>query len=1066
MPAVAVNRLGKKESQAQEARRLAARTGNRIFEGPIKAGQSVVRRNGTTVTKSKTIIDVSGDSDLDASEPEVLEGQAFYHRENARMDRGNEIDERMVEARYGAAVGAGFESIGEEDDEDEMSSAGEAMREREESEEAEFEDADIRDWLVPLGPGRIGGGGGGLARSVFGGAASVFGGESIAGGRAPSVVDQMLSRTAAMSRPRVGGVVQRRRLGGGGGGGGGGTRAGGGGGARRPQQQNHHHSSVSGSSARNRTGAATAGSFDIPNHGVVQLGRHKPKPKTKPNVAPRHRARNAPPRVKRPPPIVLDDDSIFGGDIDRPAPVGQDENANVRPPARRFLPPPQPAARGVRPAVAAAIPFRPRHINDQDPGTPPSQSRSPEPAAARRPQHQQQQPRPVDVEPVPLREPSTIDGVCWTSYAKFSLDFDILPLRTGLSFPNDSDISKGRLWELVGLVNPTNDPPPLPLPQACSVFELELSPEMARAEFAPVFAIITDRLFEVLEKARAGPDDEEVEGELEARGAMRFACLFLSQQVVDADFIDVFKPAIQGFVDHLFGRMETFSAPTSSKRVAETRIFFSLHWFAVELSARFDVLEDLEAEFQASPGFLVLLIRRLLAHGFNRTVKSVKVAQIAREEDAPSLKVHDFTAELWVASIQLSSALDAKHRLEDSKEPSSFWNHLANALEASGSPQNNLLAAEQIWYLVHGLTSLSQFSSLGTARPLPTLSSSWSLITKAVSSVRLESDVLTDKLAPSSALIKRDQYIWTILGRLHLLLTRWKWNLDGEENLLGYLVQKIFKSRKFIKLKSDPTSDFPLFIRESNQSLMLKVDEESDSAFDIFLKILALIVRHLKRTLPERQADRIVARLLNLSAPIGKTPFTRTTPPSMAELSMLINRYTYSLFSILLDPSPPNAVHCIRQMRFYLRFDDADFKSRKICIRAMMYITILLRQVEVDLGGVVDWFAEMTEVLLKEAAKMERPPPPAMNGSERDKSPGAVKEVVTTPKSEIVWSMLLLLGSIRNIICIRGMNGEEEEEAREEESPSYPDPILLHPCESSFFFLSTRDSPSGSILSS
>jgi len=580
---------------------------------------------------------------------------------------------------------------------------------------------------------------------------------------------------------------------------------------------------------------------------------------------------------------------------------------------------------------------------------------------------------------------------------------------------------------------------------------------MSRIEFAPVFGIITDRLFEVLEKARVGQDDEEVEGELESRDAMRFACLFVFQQIVDADFIDVFKPAIQGFLDHLFGRMETFSAPTSSKRVAETRIFFSLHWFAVELSARFDALEDLEPEFQASPGFIVLLLRRLLAHGFNRTVKSVKVAQTVREgEEAPSLKVQDFTAELWVACIHLSSALDVKNGPEDSKEPSSFWSHLNNALESSGSPQNNLLAAEQIWYLVHGLTSLSQFSSLGTSRPLPILSSSWSLITKAVSSVRLESDVVTDKLAPSSALVKRDQYIWTILARLHLLLTRWKWKLDTEENLLGHLVQKIFKSRKFMKLKSDPTSDFPLFIRESDQSLMLLIDEESDSAFDIFLKILALTVREIKRSIragvPERQAERSIARLLNLSAPIGKTPFTRTTPPSMTELSMLINRYTYSLFSILLDPSSANAVHCIRQMRFYLRFDEADFKSRKICIRAMMYIAILLRQVEVDLGGVVEWFAEMTETLLKESARLERPPTPATNGSERNKSPGVGKEIVSTPKSEIVWSMLLLLGSIRNIICIRGMNGEEEGEEREEQSPSYPDPILLHPCESLFFF--------------
>lgn len=595
--------------------------------------------------------------------------------------------------------------------------------------------------------------------------------------------------------------------------------------------------------------------------------------------------------------------------------------------------------------------------------------------------------------------------------------------------------------------------------------------------FLEVFAVMMDKVFEVLERAGSdvevifGPGDEPaLAGEDEVRDALRFAALYLTHPHADETSI---QTKLVALLDHLLGRVEPMTTPTSSRRPAETRVFFALHWFAVEAAARLAFVRHRQVD---SPRELVeryagTLARRLLEYGFNRTIKAIKSAAEAVQPSSPDQNdvedetgpdrvsqpphwIQDYTVEVWTQLIHTLETLDRflpiSHDPVSSPSPT-FWSILAATSASSAFAQTGLLAAERIWYLVQGMCAVSQFSPAGRVSTSSSLPAYWPLVMRAVSIVRLESDPVLDPTVPAATLAKRDQYVWTVLGRVHLLSSRWGWRFPLQDSLLGQLGQTIFKSRKFVKLLSDPTADFPLFIRKANKALIETLDPEGDSAFDVFLKVLAIAVRDIQAASKldgspsiVRQADRAVSRILAISAPVGKTPFTRLSPPTMRDLSMLVNRYSFTMVAVFLDPTAATSLHSLRQMRSFLSFPEADFKSRKICIRSMMYVAVLHRHFGLDLRSVVDWFGEMTEVLLRELAKLDRPTPVVVGTS---LATGVGTVLPLPPKNELIWSLLMILGSIRHIIRTPTLDPNDDQSPSE----AYPDPLLLHRCESCRF---------------
>lgn len=976
MPAVAANRHIDQLRRAAADRERAAKTARQQASGPagpVRAGQSVVRRAPGAAVKPLVI---DGDSESDEGNAlvgnESLERNSLGHHRRLDALLGHDsIDPDVVAAMY--PDDGGLLSDGSAD-----SSATVVLDDDESEEEPDI--GDIRAWLK-------------LPRAAV---------------KAASVVDLMLNRTRAKARPDK--IYDGSR--------------GGGRGTMGPRPAKSRPAARYGPQTRNPARADVGSST------------------ARSNGPPRPRAINRGPKQR---PIVLDDDSIYGDVVPR-APAARRDTV-VRRRTGTFLPRPAAMRRAAHPPTVMRNPplfVPPRDATEIAINTALAAPARPVPlgeaallaqgvAGPRLPAAQYAAP-PTRLPSPPVR-PQGLgqpEGVPWGAYESFSLDFDIRPLPAGLTFPPESEIRQGRLEDFLGLLRTSVDQLPPPLPAAIYVFGIQLDPAMALTEFQQVFSILVDQLYECtdaagLEVAAAAVDVKRETTVLEdAWEATRFTCAFVTARQADTDFeILLFAPVFDT-IDHLLERLEPLTTPTTV--IGEAKLFFHLHWFALELLVRFSLVSASVAE-QVKDSLLKVaevLVRRLLEYGFNRTVKSVKTAVMTAADDGC---VGDYTAELWVALVHVFNQLSAVPGALPLEATLSSL--IIAASESTTLPTQGLLAAERTWYLVQGLSAISQFTAAGRVYPRCTLPAQWPLVVHAISAVKLESDPVTDRVASSTALVKRDKYVWTVLGRCHLLASRWGWRFDVQDTLLGVLCQKIFKSRGFVKLYSDPTSDFPLFLRESNQTLVEAVDPEGDSAFDVFLKLLHIAVRDFGRSAADgrvhaKQAERAVSRLLAISAPVGRTSFTRKTPPTLRELSTLINRYSFTMVAVFLSPSADNAAHSLRLSQSFLDFDAADFKSRKICIRAAMYVAVLYQHFALELSPIADWLGHMAETLLREHALVARPAP-------------AANLTALPPLSEIVWCLSMILGSIRHIIESRGMDGQA--------LIAYPDPALLHKCE-------------------
>ena len=154
---------------------------------------------------------------------------------------------------------------------------------------------------------------------------------------------------------------------------------------------------------------------------------------------------------------------------------------------------------------------------------------------------------------------------------------------------------------------------------------------------------------------------------------------------------------------------------------------------------------------------------------------------------------------------------------------------------------------------------------------------------------------------------------------------------------------------------------------------------------------------------------------MSVLIPVGSVPFTKDTPPTSQELSMLYNRLSSIAIAIYLDPNVTNANSRIAQARRYVTFKDADLSTRQACIRGMMHFAMINYTLQLPLTPTLDWVTEATDVLLDEYRTF----PP--------------NDTRLELKNRIVLTLQLLVGSLRRILeCIGKKNPKV-----------YPDPVFM-----------------------
>lgn len=604
-------------------------------------------------------------------------------------------------------------------------------------------------------------------------------------------------------------------------------------------------------------------------------------------------------------------------------------------------------------------------------------------------------------------------------------DFDIPFLPSGIAFQPHTYIGKGLLHELVNVVSGDDN---IVVPNSYSAHGIELGPATTPSHLATSFPLITHGLLSFI----FGPADNlTTETMHHWESIMRVVCQLLSWVPANSTMEEcvLLATSLQEQVLRLINDIDHKEGAFGHDGVPMNAMVLTCYWFAIEALVRFSCSvqkNQVGLTFDAKNlvKYMLLLARRLSAYNLERTLNAV----ITSHNGLDTTLVPERAAELWICLFHLVSNCDVV--MPDDSKPAhthAFWRITHLTLQHDeGFPDSGLEASENTWRTIFSLCALAQFSVHGMTTSVCRLPASWDLVAFALKQIRLAAEPEKDRKLSERSIDKRDDYIWIIASRCFILNNRWQWRLDDASAMFNQLVD-IFRSRRFANLRKEP-SDFPSFMLHNDLHLLSKY-QPSDTAFELFLK---LIVQAAQDSVPhgDANAERTISsklkKLLSLAIPVGSVPFTKDTPPSTYELSMLYNRLSAIAVAIYLDSSAANAKFRIGYARRYVSFKNADIDTRLACIRGMMYFAIIMRYRHLPLDEVLSWLAEMTDTLVDEYQEID---------SSIDKTGGGQPPVAL--RNRAVLAVQVLLGSLRYIIEAPNIDPMQPQKSL------YPEPILL-----------------------
>jgi hypothetical protein len=224
----------------------------------------------------------------------------------------------------------------------------------------------------------------------------------------------------------------------------------------------------------------------------------------------------------------------------------------------------------------------------------------------------------------------------------------------------------------------------------------------------------------------------------------------------------------------------------------------------------------------------------------------------------------------------------------------SFWDVTNMALtEGDVNMVGDARVMEQIWYSMFTLLPLCEFDEFGvvvSGRRHGILFDNWAV------PQRMLRKVFALYSADSKQSPGFNDYCRTLVSRCHHLIHQWGWWRSG--GLIG-TVFDFFASRKLEHLRNEEVYKSPRFLEELDAEPPLDVEPE-DRCFHIFLKIVALTIKHLRHAKDDRSIRNLVARLL----PNHDRQYPKDEEILQRDLAALRNHH--DLLCTLYWASPPD----------------------------------------------------------------------------------------------------------------------------------------------------------------
>ncbi|KAK6907981.1 hypothetical protein I203_101982 [Kwoniella mangroviensis CBS 8507] len=603
----------------------------------------------------------------------------------------------------------------------------------------------------------------------------------------------------------------------------------------------------------------------------------------------------------------------------------------------------------------------------------------------------------------------------WANFDKFPIDFDITPLPSGLHCIANSIPGSGKLDRLVREIRGNKDEEMI---DSCLDYGIELRQDMSPSSIQAVAPLLFDAVHRRMVVIANQDDAEELELE-----CFRFLGRYVRHHHHDIDEnVTLLKTEIEDAIGQLEGKLEDIDIGRAKQG---REALLNLRWALVELSCRLEIDNSSstgEAHMSLLQRASVKLFHHLLSHGFDKTIRPLK--QIMRGE-SDSAEIKDLTVTLWISLIHVLIAWDER---ECRSSNDTFLTYLTQAFDSVFNlDQTGPIAAERVWFLVFGLCALTQFDADGRIISVFVTSPRWSLVRRAVGLIKVAFDEDAEKRAHLDQLQGRDRYIKVVMARCVRLSAVWKWSFDRESfSVATRDLGIIFKDRQYRNLPTEPSVDYPEFITRFDMSLTAADDTKRETAFELYLRLVCVAASDIisaAQTLSEaQQAEKDVQRLVMSIIPVSSVKFNRIFPPSPKDLGQLINRYSTMIASCYFSPSL--LTYLLANSKKWSAFEEADFDSRQICIRGLMYLSVARRHHKQPLQPVVNRLAELMGILQNELEILTGPSNQTLG--------------VGPTKLEIERTMVLIVSCFRQMIKHHSFDVEEQKKA------VYPDPCLLH----------------------
>ncbi|GAA5842711.1 hypothetical protein JCM3766R1_005759 [Sporobolomyces carnicolor] len=610
------------------------------------------------------------------------------------------------------------------------------------------------------------------------------------------------------------------------------------------------------------------------------------------------------------------------------------------------------------------------------------------------------------------------DDEIWASFANFTFDFGIERLPPGVQFASsESFIQNGHLYSLIQ--------PSTASLASTFAYGLALNASATIDEIAGQLPTLMDAIHDSITSQSSPSAEAGVEPVTDLSRALRFLGNFISTKLASTTPDDKYRfgSTLATHLDHLDLRLANNEADIMNSKSSRTaRILQS--WYTVDLTARLASTFAIGGDSRRLGRFVSHLVRLLLADGLDNSISSLK--RVMQVFPTGQLTVSDTTVEAWTGLISLATRTECQG--DATFDEGDLWNivveetlaSLATSVRSRGGP----VAGELLSLTAMFLCAASQFSPSGISSSKPRLRTHWPVMLQCLDSIQAGALTGTDHVASSTAISRRDRYLWTLFARCLVFVERWDWKMQVNDEVLARLFG-LAAARRLANLSIEHRVDFPTGLEHPEKFNVIELEPNKDTAFSIFLKLVISAANNLPESTDAEQRKRStqLVRLAVRLAPIS-TDWNDQSPELAKSDSILVNHYSLLLTLAILHPA--QAGQRVEQARKLAAFAKADKEVRKATVRAIWIWARAFRHFDLPLEPLLAWLGSIVSLLTTEYLDVEKQPRIEHSGKS---------------KGDLLWPRAVLISmSLRLVQRVMRLNG-----GRSTERDLFPEPSLLRP---------------------